>query len=214
MEANVRYLALLLTLVPSVALAQPVEPTECKNPDVCVPPGDMQDFLVGLRAEKCLKTTLPTVTMDRIAIVTDKDGRLFTSGDQPNPFTVKIDWCSYQATGTGKVDVYAAKAEPEIWGFRFRPKAYIGALPFEAAYALPEGETRTLMSLVDAGAMVDFLYYDWANLNAAVGFQSFGGGIGVDLTSNFGAYIGWAMTWATWHQNVNAGLWFSFWNPE
>jgi hypothetical protein len=62
--------------------------------------------------------------------------------------------------------------------------------------------------------MVDFLYYDWANLNAAVGFRSLGGGVGFDLTENFGAYAGYALTWGSWHHNVNIGFWFSFYNPE
>ena len=103
---------------------------------------------------------------------------------------------------------------PSTWGFRFRPKAYIWVLPGEAFYSIPDTESLGVMDLIDAGVMVDFLYYEWANLNAAVGFRSLGGGIGFDLTENFGAYGGYALTWGDWHHNANLGLWFSFWNPE
>lgn len=206
----------LILLAPSVALAQPAEPASagCKDPSVCVPPEDLRDMLKALQEKQCLQTEQPKFELDRIDIVTDKAGRVFVSGAQPRPYTLKMTWCSYEATATGKVEVYAAKTVPDIWGFRFRPKAYIGALPLEAAYELPEGETREVTDLVDAGAMVDFLYYDWVNLDAAVGFRSFGGGLGMDLTENFGAYAGYALTWGTWHHNFNVGLWFSFWNPE
>ncbi len=209
-----RYLPLTILLCPSVALAQPAQPAECKDPSVCVPPEDVQDMVKALQEKQCLQTTQPKFELDRIDIVTDKDGRVFYSGAQPRPYTLKMTWCSYEATATGKVEVYAAKAVPEVWGFRFRPKAYIGALPLEAAYPLPEDESLTVTDLVDAGVMVDFFHYDWANINAAVGFRSVGGGLGADLTENFGIYTGYALTWGTWHHNLNVGLWFSFWNPD
>lgn len=206
-----RYLALLVLMVPSVALAQP---TECKDPSVCVPPEDLKDMVTALKIQRCLQTEQPQFTLDRIDIVTDKDGRIFISGDQPRPYTIKMNWCTFEATGTGNVEVYVAKMEPEAWSFHFRPKAYIGALPLEAAYELPEGQTRKVTDLVDAGAMVDFFHYEWFNLDAAIGFRSVGGGLGADLTENFGIYTGYALTWGTWHHNFNVGLWFSFWNPD
>jgi len=174
----------------------------------------MAKIVEVLKEKKCLQTTKPEFDLDPINIVVDRDGRIFYSGAEPHPYSVRMNWCNYEVEATGKVDIVAAMREPPIWGFRFRPKAYIGVLPGEAFYSLPEDDSIHVMDLVDAGVMVDFLYYDWANLNAAVGFRSLGAGIGFDLTSNFGAYGGYALTWGDWHHNANLSLWFSFWNPE
>ena len=191
-----------------------VEVPICEPPATCVPEKDMEVFVKLLREKKCLLGEEPTFELDPINIVVDRQGRVFYSGAEPHPYTVKMTWCDYEVEAKGKVDIVAAMREPPIWGFRFRPKAYIGALPGEAFYSIPDGESLEVIDLVDAGAMVDFLYYDWANLNVAVGFRSVGGGIGFDLTENFGAYGGYALTWGDWHHNANIGLWFSFYNPD
>jgi len=184
---------------------------ECKG--TCVPKGDMAKITEILKEKKCLQTTKPTFELDPINIVVDKDGRVFYSGAAPNPYTLRMKWCNYEAEAQGKVNLVAAMREPSMWGFRFRPKAYISLLPFEAFNVASEKETLSFGDSWDAGAMVDFFHYDWANLNVAVGFRSFGGGLGADLTQNFGIYAGYATTWGTWHHNLNLGVWFSFWNP-
>ena len=176
-----------------------------------------------LREKHCLQTETPTFELDPINIVVDKDGRVFYSGDKPNPYTVRMHWCSYSVEAQGKVNLVAAIQEPSVWGFRFRPKAYIGLLPIEAYNIAVENETLdaageptkslSFGDVWDAGLMVDFFHYDWFNINVAAGFRSFGGGFGADLTENFGIYAGYANTWGTWHHNLNLGLWFSFWNP-
>lgn len=180
----------------------------------CVPDADLKKMVEVLREKKCLQTEKPEFDLDPINIVVDRQGRIYYSGAEPHPYTVRMTWCNYEVEAAGKVDIVAAMRVPSTWGFRFRPKAYIGVLPGEAFYNIPDTESLEVMDLVDAGVMVDFLYYEWANLNAAVGFRSLGGGIGFDLTENFGAYGGYALTWGDWHHNANLGLWFSFWNPE
>lgn len=195
---------------------EPKAPPEatCEPPATCVPEADMQVFVKLLKEKRCELDEAPKFTLDPINIVVDKQGRIFYSGAEPHPYTLKMTWCGYDVTAQGKVDIVAAMQEPETWSFHFRPKAYIGALPLEAAYELPEGESRKVTDLVDAGFMADFFHYEWFNLNAALGFRSAGGGVGFDLTENFGAYAGYAITWGSWHHNFNVGLWFSFWNPE
>lgn len=189
----------------------------------CVPKEDMDKIVEVLKERKCLQTTKPTFKLDPINIVVDKDGRVFYSGAEPNPYTVRMTWCNYEVEAQGKVNLVTALRVPSIWGFRFRPKAYLGILPVEAynisvenaAKEVAKEPTTSVMfsDVWDAGVMVDFFHYDWFNVNVATGFRSFGGGVGADLTENFGLYIGYANTWATWHHNVNLSLWFSFWNP-
>lgn len=185
------------------------EPVACNSPDQCVAKPDLDTFLIVLREKKCLQAEKPKFDLDPITITVDKEGRVFYSGAAPSPYTVRMAWCGYSAEAKGKVHLTAAMNQPSLWGFRFRPKAYISLLPTEPL----QTQGLDFGDIWDAGAMVDFFHYDWLNVNAAVGFRSFGGGLGVDLTQNFGVYAGYANTWATWHSNVNLGVWFSFWNP-
>ena len=201
--------ACLVGLVPVAAHGQ-----ECKDPDVCVARKDLDLFLKLAREKKCLVENEPAFELDPINIIVDRDGRVFFSGAEPFPYTLRMAWCDYEVEAKGKVSILAAVREPPTWGFRFRPKAYISALPLEAIWHDTSVSDLKVYDLIDAGVMVDFLYWEWANLNGAVGFRSLGGGIGFDLTSNFGAYAGYGLTWGDWNHNVNVGLWFSFWNPE
>jgi hypothetical protein len=201
---------LLASVVVSlVSLSAEADPIACEAPNQCVSKQDLDKFLTVLREKKCLQSTKPTFELDPINLIVDKDGRVFYSGAAPNPYTLRMKWCSYEAEAQGKVKLVAAMKEPSLWGFRFRPKAYISLLPFEAFNVASEKFSDSW----DAGAMVDFFHYDWANLNVAVGFRSVGAGLGADLTQNFGIYAGYATTWGTWHHNLNLGVWFSFWNP-
>jgi hypothetical protein len=202
-------LVLVGSFLPTVA----ADAAECGPPSTCVPEEDMDLFLKMAREKKCLLDTKPTFDLDPVNIIIDREGRVFFSGAEPHPYALRMTWCDYAVEAKGKVEVIAAMREPDIWGFRFRPKAYISALPFEAFYTDPTLDDLRVHDLIDAGAMVDFLYYDWVNLDVAVGFRSLGGGIGFDLTSNFGAYAGYSLTWGDWNHNLNLGLWFSFWNP-
>jgi len=209
---------------PTPTSVAPVASTKVCSNGTCVPDEDLSKMVAVLREKQCLQSTDPTFLLDPVTITVDKDGRVFYSGAQPRPYTVQMRWCNYEVEAKGKVEVVAAVVEPPIWGFRFRPKAYIGVLPLEPLYLAVENAAKdlvgeptddlTLMSVIDAGVMADFLYYDWLNLNAAVGFRSLGGGLGADITPNFGAYIGYANTWGSWHHNVNLAFWFSFYNPN
>jgi hypothetical protein len=195
-------------------LASLAHADECEPPATCVPEKDMELFLQMAREKQCLFNNEPKFELDPVNIVIDREGRVYFSGAKPHPYKLRMTWCNYEVEAEGKVKVIAAMREPDTWGFRFRPKAYIGALPFEAFYADPTLDDLRVHDLIDAGAMVDFFYVEWFNVNAAVGFRSLGGGVGFDLTSNFGAYAGYGLSWGEWNHNLNLGLWFSFWNPE
>lgn len=174
----------------------------------------MQEIVKVLEQKRCMQTTEPSFKLDPINLILDKEGRVFYNGAQPYPYKVRMDWCGYTVNGEGSLNVVAALQEPPTWGFRFRPKAYIGVLLAEPFYP-KEGESWQLEDVsfddvFDAGVMVDFFFVEFFNLNVAVGFQSFGAGVGFDLTKNFGAYIGYALTWGDWHHNPNVGFWFGF----
>jgi hypothetical protein len=48
------------------------------------------------------------------------------------------------------------------------------------------------------------------NLNVVVGIRSFGGGLGINITNNFGGYVGVQVKWGSWLVAPGAGLYFTF----
>jgi hypothetical protein len=196
-----RLLAIGLLLWPALVKAE-----ECAQGSTCVPPDDLAAMVAVLKEKKCLQTEKPAFTLDPITVITDEKGRIFYTGADPlHPYTLRMKWCSYTAEGTGHTQVIAAVKEPSTWGFRFRPKAYLGYLPAEPLF-----HDSSARQGIDAGLMLDFFHVKFANVNAAVGFRSTGLGFGVDVTQNFGVYAGYALAWASWNHNLNSALWFAF----
>lgn len=172
--------------------------------NVCLPKGDFQRFLDIALERQCLEHTKPSFELDRIEIVTDSDGRVFHSGADPKrPFVLQMKWCHYDVEGRGEVDIVAGMRVPERSGIRFRPKAYLGYLPLKLEKVdADEG--------IDAGVLIDWLYFDWINLNLAAGLRSVGAGLGFDITRNFGAYAGYGLGWTAPLHNINFAFYFAF----
>jgi hypothetical protein len=190
-------LAALLVAAPAFGQAPPV----CAD-GICVSKADLAAFIQLAKERKCLDTTKPAYQVDPLTIVTDRDGRVYFSGAQPHPWKLKMTWCNYQVSAEGHLDVAVAMEVPPDYGFRFRPKAWLGYLLADAIKDPASG--------IDGGLALDFLYWKFLNLDALVGVRSVGAGIGVDLTKNFGLTLGYAITWGKWESNPNAALWFAF----
>ena len=165
----------------------------------------MQVFVKLLQEKKCLQGTKPEFKLDPITVTEDKDGRVFVTGSDPLPYTVRMNWCSYEAEAKGKLNVTVAKMEPPTWGWRFRLKAAPGYLPVTA---LTEKDGYAGL---DFGLLAEPFFFQWTNLNAYVGVRSVGAGVGFDLTRNLGLYVGYAATWGTWQHNPHAALSFALW---
>lgn len=186
-------------------LARPLAAQECSSGSTCVPSKDMAVFIEILKEKKCLQETTPEFQLDPITIIVDQDGRIFYSGAEPNPYTLKMTWCTYEVQAEGKVKVVAAMKEPSIWGFRFRPKAYLGYLPLQ-----PLTYNTVAEDGIDAGLMLDFFHFHFVNANVAVGFRSTGLGFGIDITKNFGFAASYAVTWESWRSNLLTSATFAF----
>jgi len=187
----VRLAAFILLGIPQPALAR--EDSVCRDTesDVCVAKQDLRMFLLLAEERKCLDETTPQLFFDPVTITTDREGRVYYTGNDPtSPYTLEMKWCHYHLRGEGRIGIVAAVNEPPTWGFRFRPKAYLGYLPLKAVE-----EEASLDDGIDAGMMLDFFYYKSVNLDVAAGFRSAGLGLGLDLTNNFGVYGGYAFTW-------------------
>ncbi len=172
----------------------------------CVPDEDMKKIVTILKDAKCLKDEKPDFKLDPVQIVVDRQGRIFFSGNDPEPYRLHMHWCNYAIEAEGKVNVLAAVQEPPSYGFRFRPKAYVGYLLAE-----PFRDGKSANDGIDAGLMIDPLYFKDFNLNVHVGFRAVGVGLGVDIFRSFGAYAGYALSWDGFHHNPETALWFSFW---
>jgi len=193
-----------LLFIPEAAFAQ--DAPVCAPGSTCVSADDLKAMVAILKEKQCLLKTKPSFELDPVNLVIDKEGRIFFSGAAPQPYSLRMTWCNYEATATGKVNVVAAVQEPPDWGFHFRPKAYMGVLPLE-----PFHSGNNARSMVDAGLMLDPFYYKFVNLDMHVGFRAVGAGIGLDIFRSFGAYAGYAVTWDGFRSNPEAALWFSFW---
>jgi hypothetical protein len=190
---------LLLFLIPRKVLG------DCPPNATCVPSEDIKVFVNLLEDKKCQQSIKPDFKLDPINIVLDKDGRVYYSGNEPYPYTIKMAWCNYEVVAKGQVNLMAAVLVPPSWGFRFRPKFSSSILFVDAFDRSSAGEA------IDVGIFWEFLYWKSLNLNVTTGFRSIGLGIGLDITKNFGVQGGYAFSWWTLKHNPQLGLGFAFW---
>ena len=199
-------LILCLLLFPAYALAEDTaeSPPPCPEGHVCVEKDDMAKFFEYARNRRCRATTNPTITVDPVHIIVDKEGRVFGSGTGQKPSKIHIDWCNYDLDFHSQIGLDVAQAEESEWGFRLRVKATMGVL------ASKLWDAKEVKDVLDVGVLVEPFYFHWANVNAYVGVRSFGVGLGADITSNFGAYLGYSMTWGEWEHTPFGSLYFAF----
>jgi hypothetical protein len=176
----------------------------CPN-GACVAKGDLKTFVQLAKDHKCRQTTQPNMQLDPIQIVVDRQGRIYGSGSQPEPYNVKINWCNYSIAAQGNTKIVAAQRVEPNYGFHFKAKAAFGFLPIQAI------ESKDALSGFDAGILVEPFFFHWLNINTYVGVRSFGGGIGFDILKNFGIYVGYSVSWGSWQHNILGSFYFSLW---
>lgn len=170
----------------------------------CVDNGDMQVFIQLLQDQKCRTDTQPEVTADPVTIIVDRKGRVYGSGTGPKPYTLHLKWCNYEITAKSNLTLQVAQRVEPDWGFRLRLKATFGVLGVEAFKA------HEVHEALDGGLMLEPFFYHWVNLSAYVGIRATGVGVGIDLTTNFGAFVGYAITWGSWRSNPFVSVYFAF----
>lgn len=176
-------------------------------PTVKLPLKDLEKFVQLAKERRCLDESSPEFSLDPVTIVTDVDGRVFYSGGgegNEQPYEIRMHWCHYDVTVKSTIKLVVARKEPETWGFRFRPKAYLGWLPLKVI------DGARLTTGIDAGFMLDLFYWEDLNLNVAVGVRSIGAGVGFDLTRNFGVFVGYGVGWSSPLHNLNVSAYFAF----
>jgi hypothetical protein len=128
-----------------------------------------------------------------IVVIRDWDGRVYVNGgsDKPIPMRIRIGK-SIDRSMAVTVDSriwYRPRPEPPI--FWLKIKAQAGLLALETVKTT-SGDSQTFW---DAGVSWDFMHFGSLNLAVFTGVRSAGIGPGIDLTKNFGAYVGYSFVY-------------------
>ena len=147
-------------------------------------------------------------TPDSIIIIQDWDGRVYTNGGQTNPIHLHLrvgDTVDRDMALTIPTRVYVRPKPPDPM-FRLRIRAQAGILVPQLFNSLT-GEKQAFW---DAGIGWDFFHYNAVNVSAYTGVRSAGGGLGFDLTRNFGPYVGYSLIYDGLRSSIQMGIYFSF----
>jgi hypothetical protein len=201
---------LCLSLLPSVAYAEEF---------VCPP-----TYAVCLTEEQLIKVTEAVKELDEIksseaelsflepiVIIRDNEGRVYTSGGSKKPVKLKLKIGKVidrdlEAELPVKISYRDEPVEDESL-FRFRVRAQIGLLAPEVIQSIRDNEFQAFWN-VSAG--LDFFYIGAFNIAAVIGSDGVGGGVGVDITKNFGTYVAPIVKYEDWSGSLDLGVYMAF----
>lgn len=204
----------LILLSPTFASAQ-VPTVECPTTD-CVPSGGrclssdqlnrVKKALEELDGIHQAKATVEV--QDTVTIISDWDGRVYVNGGETNPVRMKLklgDTIDRDMAIVLPTQVYYRPKPPDPM-FRLRIRAQAGLL-IPGALKRLKGESS---SFADAGIGWDFFHLGSFNVSGYTGVASLGAGFGLDLTKNFGPYVGYALVYDGLQSSILGGVYFSF----
>ncbi|HEY8097920.1 MAG TPA: hypothetical protein VIE65_17825, partial [Methylobacter sp.] len=138
----------------------------------------------------------------------DWDDRVYINGGSKKPIqaTLKLgDTINRDMEMTLPIKVYYREKPPDPM-FRLRIRAQAGILVPELIHTL-QGKNDPFW---DAGIGWDFFHLNAVNIAAYTGIRSVGAGIGLDLTKNFGPYLGYSLKYDGFQSSLLTGIYFSF----
>lgn len=143
-----------------------------------------------------------------LVIVQDWHGRVYVNGGDRKPIPAKLKIGQYvdrDMAVTVETRVFYREKPPDPM-FRLRIRAQAGLLVPQLVTAVG-GEKQNFF---DGGVGLDFFHLGPVNVSANVGVFSSGGGLGLDLTKNFGVLAGYALVYDGLKSSVLAGTYLSF----
>jgi len=187
----------------ATALAQ--EPEPCPPPyAVCLTEEEKKTVGDSLRELKDIKESKAQVVLkDEIVIVRDWEDRVYINGGEKKPVRATLTLGKTVERDLEirlPVQTFYREKPPEPM-FRLRIRAQAGVLVPSVLKEFKSGW--------DAGAGWDFMHLGPVNLSAYTGIRSVGGGLGLDLTKNFGPYAGYAIVYDGWKSAAMFGVYFS-----
>lgn len=199
--------ALAALLASHTSLAQePPQPPPCPEPyALCLTQPDSDTVVESLKELKSIKGSKAVLKLkEDIVIVRDWQDRVYVNGGSAKPIDATLtlgDTVSRDMQIQLPIQVYYRPKPPDPM-FRLRVRAQMGLI-LPVIWKDAKGGW-------DAGLSWDFMHYSVFNLAAYTGVRSAGGGVGMDLTKNFGPYLGYALVYDGFTSDVMAGCYFSF----
>lgn len=195
--------------VPSSSSAATPAPAPSDSAGKCLTPQQLAEMKAGLEELDGIHKAPAVVTSpDAIVIIQDWTGRVYTNGGQTNPIRLHLQLgptVSRDMALTLPTQVYV-RPKPEDPMFRLRVRAQAGVLLPQLVNSLSGNKE----AFWDAGIGWDFFHYKAVNVAAYTGVRSLGGGVGLDLTRNFGPYLGYSLIYDGFKSSAQAGVYFSF----
>lgn len=204
-----RHAALLV--VPLALLARTASAQECVAPPggKCLDEKQFEEVKKALEElDKIHKSPAVVTTQDSIVVIQDWQGRVYVNGGQTKPIKMKLklgDTVDRDMEVTLPTQVYYRPKPPDPL-FRLRIKFQAGLLVPQMIQTIGGNKQQ----FWDAGLAWDFFHLGPFNANAYTGVFSCGGGLGVDLTRNFGPYVGYSLIYDGLRSTMFTGAYFSF----
>jgi hypothetical protein len=205
---SIKIITLLLVIAPSVS-AQENPPTD----ESCLSKEQKDRVVQALKELNDIHDSKAEVqVLDEIIIIRDWEDRVYINGGEKKPIRMKLklgETVERDMEITLPVHVSYREKPPDPM-FRLRIRAQAGVLIPELVQNIKGDSDLKNDPFWDAGIGWDFFHISDVNLSAYTGVHSLGAGLGLDLTRNFGPYIGYALKYRDLHSSILAGVYFSF----
>ena len=174
---------------------------------VCLTADEKQKVIAAVQELKKIKDSPAILKIqDPIEVISDYTGRVYVDGGVTKPLRAKLtlgDTIDRDMAITLDSKV-AYRPKPPDPMFRLRIRAQAGVL-------IPQFlQSDSGWNKYDFGIALDFIHLDWANLSAYAGARSAGGGIGIDLTRNFGLNANAVVVYDGFRLGMLTGFYFAF----
>ncbi len=176
---------------------------------VCLSAVELEEVKKALlELDSIHKSPAVVTTSDKIVIIHDWKGRVYVNGGETKPLRYKLKIGeTIDRDLVAKVDTQVHyRPKPPDPMFRLRIRAQLGLLLPE----MSESFGGQWKDFIDAGIGWDFFHYKMFNVSAYTGVRSAGAGIGLDVTKNFGPYIGYSFVYDGFRSSVMFGTYVSF----
>lgn len=203
-------LALVSAIAFSVAGTTQIKKT---NNTICITKSQKNKIVSALHQLEDIHNSKVRLDFSKpVIIIRDWKNRVYISGGAKKPIRARLRIGKYVDRDLAvqfPIQIYYRKAPPEPW-FRLRIRAQLGILVPEAITGIvSSGKPKPFW---DAGIGWDFFHIPEFGLNLAAytGIRSAGGGIGLDLTKNFGVYTGYSVIYSGFRSSILSSVYFSF----
>jgi len=203
--------SILLCAIPSEVKAQNICPEGYK----CIPNEVAERWKAILEERQCqdealdaleqgLETDKLKVTYEPYEVIVTQDGQVFDRDE----LVAHLEWCNTKIKVTAKpqLKVNIKKDAPEAtptWGFRLRVRLAVNVWP-KALFTSEEVPVLEPALALEPFYLHNFHLITWA------GFQTFGAGVGYDVTRNANVYVGAGGRWANAEFGPVLGVSLSF----